>query len=47
MSGQVIRDRLEIVATLRQLARAGELLSAQWDEGDASATRNTKKTRLH
>ena len=42
MSGQVIRDRLEIVATLRQLARAGELLSAQWDEGDASATRNTK-----
>ena len=42
MSGQVIRDRLEIVATLRQLVRAGELLSAQWDETDTASTRNTR-----
>lgn len=36
MNGQVIRDRLEIVSTLRALAREGEPLHAQWGSAESS-----------
>jgi c-di-GMP-binding flagellar brake protein YcgR len=41
MTGQVIRDRLEIVSTLRQLARERELLSAQWESSESAPVSRT------
>lgn len=42
MSGQVIRDRLEIVSTLRQLALQSEPLLAQWEAGAPSRVLPTR-----